>query len=341
MTFELHRHDARHLSDLLEPESVDLIITSPPYYDQRSYRDAGVHIAGQVGSEATPDQFVDALVACTADWLPLMRPSASLFVNLGDKYLGKSLLGIPWRYALRCIDDLGLTLRAELIWSKPNCLPESCTDRVRRSHEQWFHFTRHGDYFAAIDAIREPNRLERPRSEWTAQDRQAARNLARGAIHTQSSYRLAMDGDRRKGNRANPSAGGPGDSTFAYHPLGRVPGSVWSVASEPFVGPNELRVDHFAAFPTELPRRIVLGWAPPTGSVLDPFAGTGTTVAVAHHLGRHGIGTDLSADYLRLAEWRCLHDRTTATKVRERSGLPLLDDPNQLSLFGTDVSHAE
>jgi hypothetical protein len=172
---------------------LDLVVTSPPYFGLRSYQDGGEHYAGQIGDEPSPAEFVDALLAVTAECVRVLKPSGSLWVNLGDKYAAagpsggadvrgrslvgagkgaarrvatpaaegnvreKSLIGIPWRYALRCIDDLGLILRAEVIWSKPNGLPESVTDRVRRSHEQWFHFTREPRYFSAVDEIREPH----------------------------------------------------------------------------------------------------------------------------------------------------------------------------------------
>ena len=169
---------------------VDLIVTSPPYFGLRSYQDGGEHYDGQLGSEATPAEFVDALIAATREMVRVLKPSGSIWVNLGDKYAGqsaqrsttglsaseemsqgardgnrrsrpakvegiptKSLIGVPWRYAIRCIDDLGLILRAEVIWSKPNGLPESVTDRVRRSHETWFHFTRELRFFSAVDEI--------------------------------------------------------------------------------------------------------------------------------------------------------------------------------------------
>lgn len=377
----------------LADESVDLVVTSPPYFALRSYRDGGDHYDGQIGAEPTPEQFVDALIAATREMMRVLRPSGSIFVNLGDKYsqrvalrdsshqdgmhpdrdgvekdwkrdkeLGrtrmpnqnivdsstgrwvreKSLIGVPWRYAIRCIDELGLILRAEIVWAKPNGLPESVTDRVRRSHEQWFHFTKQPRYFSAIDEIREPH---------------AAVSLKRAQPH-----------------RANVKAHEDSHTvnmTQACNPLGRLPGSVWTVATEPLKVDPALGVDHFAAFPTEWPRRIILGWSPsaictvcdeglrpvvnrtpmewkpstrlathmeqnsdalrPTSGtmlkaatttitsyacacdtpgptrpavVLDPFSGTGTTAGVAKALGRTGIGVDMSADYCRLAEWR-------------------------------------
>jgi len=322
------RGDARTLP--LPDASVDLIVTSPPYFGLRSYTDGGEHYAGQIGDEPTPGEYVDNLLDCTREWMRVLKPEGSLWVNLGDKYAqngapAKSLLGLPWRYALACIDDLGLILRAEVIWSKPNGLPESVTDRVGRSHEQWFHLVKQPRYFSAVDEIREPH---------TAPGRTAGARAfgARNASITRT-------------------------GTGAYegpNPLGKLPGSVWEVATQPLRVPGELGVDHYAAFPTEWPRRLILGWSPagictacgegrrpviysprrnrryrervrlgirpeitgyacacPTPDaptrpavVLDPCGGTGTTALVASVLGRVGITVDRSADYCRIAQWR-------------------------------------
>ena len=339
----------------------------------------------------------------------VLKPSGSLWVNLGDKYAtsvgslpgkpggtsslhgrdrladaysvtdgrrsgasttvrSKSLIGIPWRYALRCIDDLGLILRAEVIWSKPNGLPESVTDRVRRSHEQWFHFTLNPRYFSAVDEIRE--------------------------AHNDLSWL-----GRQKQERANSDRNDGGKMANTANPLGKLPGSVWTVPTEPLRVPDHLGVDHFAAFPTEWPKRIIAGWSPagvcvecgegrrpvteaepvtpkafaaqqheryinpggtrtqalgysaadrnrtitgyacacpePTADttpavILDPFGGTGTTAMVAKALGRTGISVDMSADYCRLAEWRT-NDRDQLAKVL---GIGKVDAPTQTeSLF--------
>jgi DNA modification methylase len=198
----------------------------------------------------------------------VLKPSGSLWVNLGDKYanptgsgsagwtnpqwdcakpaapqntLGmgvrqKSLMGLPWRYAIGCIDDLGLILRAEVIWSKPNGLPESVTDRVRRSHEQWFHFTSEPRYFSALDEIREPQKEPERSGTW---------NGANTGDPASPRSHSAWQGE-----------------VLAYNPLGKLPGSVWSIPSEPLRVPDDLGVDHFAAFPQEWPRRLILGWCP-------------------------------------------------------------------------------
>ena len=395
MTAVVIRGDARTLP--LPDACVDLIVTSPPYFGLRSYTDDGAHYEGQIGSEATPAEWLAALVECTREWVRVLKPSGSLFVNLGDKFsdrghgpnrgngtgrgpqntllpqtrgpLEKSLLGLPWRYALACMDDLGLILRRDIIWSKPNGLPESVTDRCRSSHEYLFHFTVQPRYYAAVDEIREPH-------TYPNDIRNQATRRFRGDDHLGSGHHLRSD----------------------PNPLGKLPGSVWDIPSQPLVVPAALGVDHFAAFPMELPRRCVLGWSPPgvctacgegrcpvvraepvkspdhgdgshmgrrrgvvrgwdglprfnmardiTGYacacpqpdaptrpavVLDPFGGTGTTALVAAAYGRTGVSVDLSGDYCRLARWR-----TTDPGERARALLVPKPPPvpeNQGSLF--------
>ena len=270
MTAIITRGDAAQLQ--LPDATVDLIVTSPPYFGLRSYTDGGEHYAEQVGAEATPAEYLDALIACTAEWMRVLKPGGSIFVNLGDKYAGtgasggvglrsdeamrqgarngnrrsrpqriegipaKSLMMLPQRYAIRCIDELGLILRAEIVWAKPNGLPESVTDRVRRSHEQVFHFTKAPRYYSAIDAIREPH-------------------VTPGIGTGRRRHEGAAFGEIKGG-------GGDGSRHMDGNPLGKLPGSVWSIASSPLKVPEELGIDHFAAYPPELVRRIVLGWSP-------------------------------------------------------------------------------
>lgn len=328
-TATILRANARQIP--LPDDSVDLIVTSPPYFALRSYTDGGEHYEGQIGSEPTPAEFLDALLEVTAECARVLKPTGSLWVNLGDKYSTgnsgdrnkglnertgnspgrfahersqirspgipgmqpKSLLGLPWRYAIRCIDELGLILRAEVIWSKPNPLPEPVRDRVRRAHEQWFHFTLNPHYFAAIDEVREPHTGG---SHAARKDRGFSPKMVR----------LAETGDHGP-RRSN-------TDPKMFDARGKLPGSVWTIASEQVAIPDEIEVDHFAAFPTEWPKRIIQGWSPPQALVLDPFGGTGTTALVAKALGRDGISIDMSADYCRLAEWRTT-DRDQLAKV--------------------------
>lgn len=301
--------DARALP--LPDESVDVVCTSPPFFGLRDYG-----TDGQLGAEATPREFIDALVACTREMVRVLKPSGSIFVNLGDKYSGaaglksgvrtftdghapggrwpavprgraveappKSLLMLPERYRIAAVDELGLIARAVLVWSKPNGLPESVTDRVRRSHEDWVHLTKSPRYYSAVDEIREPHQGQQG----------GTRSTAYGAGHTTTT-------------RVRNGEGATSLRSTDTNALGRLPGSVWTVASQPLNVPADLGVDHYAAQPMHWPRQLIRGWCPPAGTVLDPFSGTGTTALVAAMLGRRGIGVDLSAGYQRIARWRC------------------------------------
>lgn len=241
-TAKLIHGDAMQLSQYIEPESVDLIITSPPYFALRSYKDGDEHYADQIGDEPTPQQFLEALWAVTSECQKVLKPGGNLFVNLGDKYQNKSLLGLPWRYALGCTDGNAgdpWVMRAEIVWDKPNAIPEPITDRVRRSHETWFHFTRTQTSFACIDEIREPHK------------------------HQESATaRRGPSGPNRGTETGRTHDDGASVGNFNHNPLGRTPGSVWEIALEPLRVPEWLGVEHFAAFPQEWPRRIIKGWTP-------------------------------------------------------------------------------
>jgi len=378
-----------------------------PYYGLRDYRDGDGSLAGQIGSEATPAEYIAALTACTREWVRVLKPSGSMFVNLGDKFAGvggpnnggtltnaerhqaearrigpvyskgvrsgappKSLMGLPWRYALACTDELGLILRRDVIWSKPNGLPESVTDRCRSSHEYVFHLVKRPRYYAAVDEIREPHEHQR-RDTW---DRRTLPAMLGGNV------------DARMGN----------------NPLGKLPGSVWEIPSQPLTVPPGLGIDHFAAFPMELPRRIIAGWSPPgictacgegrrpvvdkalvgvwhdkplqnsryhgTGGqhqnrrmgqerafgsteatitgyacacpqpdaptrpaiVADPFGCTGTTAIVAGALGRTGLSFDRSAAYCRLARWRAADPGQRALAHQVPKPPPVMDGQDAL-----------
>lgn len=277
----------------LANSSIDLVITSPPYWGLRDYVDSGRSVPGQLGSETTPTQFVSALADCTREWIRVLKPRGSIFVNLGDRYnayngnrgegtlqgngprqnvatgrgldvrniRNKSLIGTPWRYALTCIDDLGLILRGEIIWAKTNPMPESIRDRVHRTHETWFHFTKSDRYYHNREAL-------------------------------------------RPGGRQAPS-------------------SVWSIPTERLLVPPQIGARHHAVFPREFSRRIIDGWAPKDATVLDPFGGTGTTALVAKVLGRTGISIDLSFDYCRIANWR-VNNKTQLNSTARKIGIDVM-----------------
>jgi DNA modification methylase len=350
----------------LADSTVDLVVTSPPYLNLRVYTDGGATYPGQIGSEASREEFIDALLDVTRECVRVLKPTGSIFVNLGDSYRDKSLQLVPERYRIACTDRLGLIARAVILWAKPNGLPESVTDRVRRSHEDWVHLTKEPRYFSAVDEVREPH-VKQPDKRPSA------------LTHAPGQPRVNMD--RTK-----------------HNPLGALPGSVWTIPTAPLQVPEHLGVDHFAAFPPEWPRRIILGWSPSgvceacgdgrrpvtltslgvkeratpaygagnhgTGGstlgsrgpsatitgyacacpdttaptrpavVADVFGGTGTTAMVARALGRTGLSFDLSHDYSRLARWRT-EDASQRAKVRGedfRKPEPQVD--GQDDLFG-------
>ncbi|TLK47401.1 DNA methyltransferase [Glutamicibacter sp. V16R2B1] len=325
MTAVVLRGDARALP--LPDQSVDLVVTSPPYFGLRAYQDGGQAYDGQIGAESTPAEYVANLIDVVRECARVLKPTGSIFVNLGDKYAGrsgpqgatgqradraqastygrtavhpvpdKSLIGLPWRFALAAVDDLGLILRRDIIWRKINGLPESVTDRCRSSHEYLFHLTKAPRYFAAIDEIREPH-----------------------AEHTLRYYGPGTNARQRPANAAGNAQNGTKNRLTTVGVLGRLPDSVGDLASEPFTPPATSPLDgrplpeHYAAFPSALVRRIVLGWSPAGGVVADPFGGTGTSALVASALGRTGVSVDASHDYARLARWRTC-DRAQRAKV--------------------------
>lgn len=338
----------------LPDDSVDVVITSPPYFQLRSYQDGGEHYDGQLGSEATPTAFVDALIAATAEMRRVIKPSGSLFINLGDKYGDadsghpKSLLGIPARYAIRCVDDLGLVWRAEIAWSKLNGLPESATDRVRRSHEVFLHFTKQPTYFSAVDDIREPfvhasddPRGRVPGSVWTilleplqvpawAKDRYGL--TEHYAAFPQEWPRRLITGwcpagiCMQCGEGRRPIRYAVGRYACACTPYTDYPerrGTSWH--DHPGPSNADPRGNFITENQTRKPVREydLAAWTPPPtrpAVVLDPFGGTGTVAMVARVMGRTGISVDLSHDYSRFARWRVFESGHSTKSIKRIAG---------------------
>lgn len=274
----------------LPDQSVDCCVTSPPYFGLRDYG-----TEGQYGLESSPAEYVETMRALFAEVRRVLTDDGTLWLNLGDTYYSgkgaavgpdkkqparrgyvrpvdksgadwakpKSLLGIPWRVAFALQDD-GWILRNDIIWSKPNAMPESVTDRLSSRHEHLFMLTKSRRYWFDLNPIREPH-VSEPGREGS--------NYMRG----QKAMRPV------------------GPNSGAYSEGGRNPGDVWSIATQPFPGA------HFAVMPPELARRAVVAGCKPGGTVLDPFSGSGTTGLVAQQNGRRYVGIDLSAEYLDLS----------------------------------------
>jgi len=283
----------------LADRSIQCIVTSPPYW---SLRDYGVR--GQLGAEATPDAFVAALVAVFREARRVLRDDGTLWLNLGDCYSqsgcggnppAKNLLGMPWRVAFALQAD-GWCLRSDIIWSKPNPMPESVTDRPTRAHEYIFLLSKGPTYYYDFAAIKEagagdgrndPNYATRKRirnGDARGPDKQ------RGHSRKHAGFNARWDAMTHAEQGAN----------------GRNKRSVWTVATRPARDGDGAEEKHFAAFPPDLIKPCILAGCPAGGLVLDPFAGTGTTVYTACEMGRRGVGMELSAVYARVAKNNCL-----------------------------------
>ena len=308
----LHHGQALEVLRALPDGAVNCCVTSPPYFGLRDYG-----VAGQIGAEASPAEFVSALAAVFREARRVLSDDGTLWLNLGDSYsggnrttydtkgsgavtprvdatrpvtgiAGKNLLGIPWRVAFALQDD-GWILRNDIIWSKPNAMPESVTDRLSTKHEHLFLFSKSRHYWFDLDPIREP--LTYPEA--------ADGSRVFGGTNKAASLTTGSS-ERRAGSVYGKAAGTNLQPTGRQHLTseangGRNPGDVWTIPTQPF---SEA---HFAVFPVEIPRRAIAAGCKPGGTVLDPFSGSGTTGLAAAELGRRYVGIDLNRDYLDLS----------------------------------------
>ena len=309
--FELLQGDCLQQLATLPAASVQCCVTSPPYWGLRDYG-----TAGQLGLEATPDEYVANMVAVFREVRRVLRDDGTLWLNLGDSYArtagddstkvtdggmktgrtgksdqlfksgnnrppaglkAKDLVGIPWRVAFALQAD-GWYLRQDIIWHKPNPMPESVTDRCTKAHEYIFLLTKSAKYFYDSEAVKEPVSevsLKRAEYGWDC-DRPSTKNASMGGdgIHV-----------GKMGTRF-------------VNPTGRNKRSVWTVATKPFKGA------HFATFPPDLIEPCILAGSAPDTLVLDPFSGAGTTGVVAVQHGRRYIGIELNPDYLEMSRKR-------------------------------------
>jgi len=247
----------------MEAETVHTCVTSPPYWGLRDYG-----TDGQIGLEPTPDEHIAVMVEVFREVRRVLRDDGTLWMNYGDVYMDKQLIGMPWRVALALQAD-GWWLRQDIIWHKPNPMPESVTDRCTKAHEYIFLLSKAARYYYDADAIREPHGM----TSWTAGNDSKGLNSYNVREHARFAQKL-------------------------YNPLGRNKRSVWKVATKSYKGA------HFATFPPKLIEPCIKAGCPENGTVLDPFMGSGTTAKVAQQLGRNCTGIELNPIYLELARER-------------------------------------
>ena len=347
--------DVREQLRLIPDETVNCVVTSPPYWGLRDYG-----TEGQLGLEPTPEEYVCNMVEVFRDVRRVLKKDGTLWLNLGDSYAGsgrgmngdgtngkvgakqatnvgsnvdfhdrmvdagaigrywvapppglkaKDLVGIPWRVAFALQAD-GWWLRSDIIWSKPNPMPESVTDRPTKAHEYVFLLSKSQTYYYDADAIKEP-------ATYSTQERQARafddhksaptseRNGIRGKNEEPGLRRYAgfnerweasvhmLGTQRNDGDRWRNTDGG-----VAPRGLTRNRRTVWEIATKPY--PEA----HFATYPEDLVKPCILAGCPEGGIVLDPFLGSGTTASVAKTAGRDWIGIELNPTYVELAKAR-------------------------------------
>lgn len=322
--------DALLVLQQIPDNSVDFCMTSPPYWNKRQYNISGV------GLEASYEDYISNLLKIFEQIKRVLKFTGSFWLNIGDSYFHKSLIGLPWRIALKMTDEQGWILRNNIVWNKIKGGLDNTQDRLRNVHEDIFHFVKvRKGYYYNTDAIRtEPRqakvingsvvsatgvsgvRYKRQielSTSLTDQEKQAALE-ALGKVLEQvregqiADFRMIIRGQQRTTHSDSERVSGrakelkeKGFYFLMYHPDGSKPGDVWDILPED----TQKRSDHFAPYPEDLCKIPILATCPPQGLVLDPFCGTGTTMVVAQSLGRKSIGIDISEEYLQIAENRC------------------------------------
>lgn len=311
----------------MSDNSIDCCITSPPYWQKRQYENGGI------GLEASPNEYIDSLYAIIKEIKRVLKPTGSFWLNIGDSYHNKSLVGIPWRIALRMIDD-GWILRNNVIWNKHKGGLSPNTDRFGSVFEDFFFFVKSDKYYFDADSIRSKPRqsivkngavvsatgvsgirykrqIEMSTSLTDMEKEEASKQLdiVLGRIKTGeiSDFRMVIRNEQRTTHSDSTKLSGrakelkdKGFYFLFYNPKGTMPNDVWDIIPED----SQHRKTHYAPYPEELCVIPIKSTCPKNGVVLDPFSGTGTTMKVAYELGRKSVGIDLSVEYIKLAKQR-------------------------------------
>ncbi len=309
--------------------SLDCAMTSPPYWGHRQYRTEGI------GLEADWRDYVKHLCAITGEVRRTLRTTGSFWLNIGDSYEQKNLVGIPWRVAFEMTDRQGWILRNSVIWHKVKGGPDNSLDKLRNVHELVFHFVKSPKYVYDVDAIRSnpastkvvngavisatgvsgvryKRQIELSTALSPAEKDAAFRSLEEILAEVRegklADFRMIIRGQQRTTHSDSEQVSGRarelaerGYYFLKYHPNGSKPKDVWDIIPEDRQGGDE----HYAPYPEDLCKIPILATCPPDGIVLDPFCGTGTTMLAAFRLGRKSMGIDISPQYLKTAEERC------------------------------------
>jgi len=332
-THYIAQGECRDILAHVPPNSIDCVITSPPYWNQRDYAVEARLRSVMIGQETALSQYIENIRQVFHEIRRVLKPSGSLWLNVGDKYQTKNLVGLPWRVALALKDD-GWILRNDVIWNQMKGT-QSSKDRLRMIHEHIFHFVKSKDYFYDSDEIlirplKLPSTVNgifqsatgvsgkryrqqiQESNELTAKEKIEAnkaldmvlRDMKEGKI---VDFRMTIRGRQRALHSNSKKISGrarelaeKGFYIMKSSADGYMPSDIWNIVPE-----DQWRTDsHCAVFPIELLQIPIKATCPKTGIVLDPFVGTGSTVAAALKLGRRGIGIDLSKKYVEVARSR-------------------------------------
>lgn len=331
MTIRIIEGDCRSMLCDLPAESVHCIVTSPPYFGLRDYG-----VDGQMGLEATPDEFVAGMVAVFRECRRVLRDDGTCWINIGDSYSGggrggnpvtskhkkqatkagsisvrdikrspfkdKDLIGIPWMLAFALRAD-GWYLRQDIIWSKPNPMPESVRDRCTKAHEYLFLLSKASRYYFDAKAIAEPiTESTKARLAQSGLSQQAGSDRVPGKTNGRMKAVPPRFGGSKYGdNPDNPDHRSCGNE-YVDSNGSRNKRSVWTIATQPF------KEAHFATFPPALVEPCIKAGCPIGGMVLDPFGGAGTTGLVADRLQRNAILIEINPEYSDIARRRIVGD---------------------------------
>jgi len=306
--------DALRVVRSMPKGSANQILTSPPYYWQRDYG-----MPGQIGRERTVEEYLERLLAVFDEGRRVLTEDGTCCVNLGDKYLGGCLQLIPHRFATG-MKERGWIVLNDVTWHKTNCKPESVRSRFGCDAEAIFVFAKsRKHYFDRQYEPYSPRTVERikqfhKRNEKFdpvrhKQDRHCP-SQAPMLLLERIAKNLVVPGQSAHGMHV---ARATGDNRDVFDGQGRGIRSVWALPVARFLGA------HFAVWPFEVPRRLILAGCPPNGTVLDLFVGVGTSVVVAEGLDRTGIGIDINPAYLELARRNVLDAREKRTRAMEKA----------------------
>ena len=308
----------------LPDNSIDCCVTSPPYYALRDYG-----CDGQIGLEETPEKYIERLCEVFSEVRRVLTPQGTLWLNIGDSYNGnkvgntevvknkkvsesndfhkklwggakpKDLIGIPWMLAF-ALRSQGWYLRQDIIWHKPNPMPESVTDRCTKSHEYIFLMSKSQKYYFDYEAIQEPC-ADQSRTNYACGNRTNGINKdrndndfgERSKNWKPRTKNCQYDGQKPNSFHLSRENGEPDKEYYVRNKR-----DVWSVNVKP------CSEAHFATYPFELIKPCILAGCPENGIVLDPFMGSGTTAIVARSLNRNYLGVELNPEYIKIAHKR-------------------------------------